>query len=167
VKGKTNETPRQKYTYTPGSTAPMSTAKRTKLQPEVIAKERQSLLLRQQGYTFDEIASRLGYKGESGAREAFRRALLRTLQEPAREVRELEINRLDIAQVAIWDRVQNGDLPAIVVLLKIMERRAKYLGLDAPVKAQIEATYYDTEIIDAEVLRLIRILDSQPAPELD
>jgi hypothetical protein len=145
----------------------MSTAKRTKLQPEVIAKERQSLLLRQQGYTFDEIASRLGYKGESGAREAFRRALLRTLQEPASEVRELEINRLDIAQVAIWDRVQNGDLPAIVVLLKIMERRAKYLGLDAPVKAQIEATYYDTEIIDAEVLRLIRILDSQPAPELD
>ncbi len=145
----------------------MSTAKRTKLKPEVIAKERESLILRQRGHTFDEIASRLGYKGESGAREAFRRALLRTLQEPAFEVRELEINRLDALFTVAWDLAMAGDLNAIDRVLKIQERRARLLGLDAPRQAQIEVTTYDGTVIDERVQRLLEFVNSQRQGELD
>ena len=137
----------------------MGTAKRTKLDPDVISKERETLILRQQGFTFDEIAQRLGYKGESGAREAFRRALTRTLQEPASEVRELEISRLDRLMTVAWDLAMSGNLNAIDRVLKIQERRARYLGLDAPISRQAEPEYFDTDVIDAEVLRLVRILE--------
>jgi len=145
----------------------MSTAKRTKLKPEVIAKERESLILRQQGYTFDVIASRLGYKGESGAREAFRRALLRTLQEPAFEVRELELNRLDALHTVAWDLAMVGDLNAVDRVLKIQERRARLLGLDAPRQAQIEVTTYDGTVIDEQVQLLLEFVNSQRPSVLD
>jgi len=145
----------------------MSPAKRSKLIPEIIRKEREALLLRQKGYTFDQIAQSLGYKGESGAREAFRRALLRTLQEPAAEVRELELNRLDALLTIAWDLAISGDLNAMDRVLKIQDRRARYLGLDAPQQSQIEVTSYDGNIIDDQVQRLLQFVSSQRSSELD
>jgi len=46
----------------------------------------------------------------------------------------LELKRLDTALNAIFERVQDGNLEAVDRLLRIMERRAKYLGLDAPTR---------------------------------
>lgn len=48
----------------------------------------------------------------------------------------LELGRLDTALKAIWDDVRKGDLRAIDRMVKIMERRAKLLGLDAPAKQE-------------------------------
>jgi len=45
-------------------------------------------------------------------------------------VLQLELERLDAMQAAIWDDAMNGHLGAIDRVLKIMERRAKLLGLD-------------------------------------
>ena len=153
--------------YTSESTAPMSTAKRTKIKAEVIQKERDCLLMRQQGFTFEEIAHKLAYKGESGAREAFRRALVRTLQEPASEVRELELSRLDALMTVAWDKAMSGDLKAIDRVLKIQDRRARYLGIDAPQQTQIEVTRYDGNIIDSQVQRLLEFVRSERQGELD
>lgn len=55
----------------------------------------------------------------------------------AGEYVELEIIRLDRALNAIWTKVQDGDQGAIATMLKIQERRAKYRGLDAPVKQEL------------------------------
>jgi len=44
----------------------------------------------------------------------------------------IECRRLDIAINSIWDKIQNGNLHAIDRLIALMNRRAKYLGLDAP-----------------------------------
>ena len=54
------------------------------------------------------------------------------MREPAEEVRELMLERLDAALRAVWPRVLEADDGAINSLLRIEARRAKLLGLDAP-----------------------------------
>ena len=128
--------------------------------PEVIDRERKVLEARLLGMSFDQIAASLGYASKSGAHHAYKRALQRTIQEPADEVRQQELERLDRLWRGIIDPASRGDVQAINTALRIMERRARYLGLDAPVKAQHEVTVYEggTEI-DREVERLARLLD--------
>ena len=90
----------------------------------------QALELRKAGASYAAIAEQLGYRSASGAFAAVRAALRDTLREPAQEVRELELARLDAAQLALWRRVQSGEEKAIDRLLGIMKRRAELLGLD-------------------------------------
>ena len=100
-------------------------------------KQRRALELRKAGATFEQIADSLGYAFPAAAAKAVKTALKRTIQEPADEVRELELARLDAMLFAIWPRVKQGNLQAIDRALKIMARRAEYLGLDAPAKIDI------------------------------
>jgi hypothetical protein len=104
------------------------------------AAERQleALELRRRGRGFQQIADELGYRGASGAYQAVMAGLKLTLQEPSDEVRSLEVERLDRLIEGIWDKAVGGDEKAIDRVLGIMERRAKYLGLDAPTKTQNE-----------------------------
>lgn len=48
------------------------------------------------------------------------------------EIRGIEAFRLDQLQVVAWRQAMNGDLSATDRVLRIMERRAKLQGLDAP-----------------------------------
>ncbi len=57
-------------------------------------------------------------------------ALDKTLQEPAENLRQLELERLDAMLTAIWPQALNGYLGAIDRVLKIIERRSKLLGLE-------------------------------------
>ena len=50
--------------------------------------------------------------------------------EVAERVQRMEAERLDRMLLAVWSRVQAGDLDAIAVALRIGERRAKLYGLD-------------------------------------
>lgn len=60
----------------------------------------------------------------------------------------LELRRLDDATNSIWDKVRDGELPAIDRMLKIMDQRAKYLGLYREERVQHEFVITDatTEI---------------------
>lgn len=49
---------------------------------------------------------------------------------------QLEVRRLDKMLNTIWNSVVAGDLACMDRALKIMERRAKLLGLDAPEQTQ-------------------------------
>ena len=91
-----------------------------------------ALGLRQSGKTFAEIAAQLGYSDPSGARNAVLAALRDNVTEPNAEMRTLELARLDALHEALWVKALGGDLGAIDRILKLMERRAKILGLDAP-----------------------------------
>ena len=142
---------------------------KSKVNPDTIEKEKKVLELRRGGLTFDLIAQRLGYASASGAHKAYMSACKRIVYEDVVEVRKSEIDRLDIAQAAIWGDLtdtQNVDANTraklVMALMKIMERRARLLGLDMPTKAQVEVTTYDRNTIDAEVERLVAILNSQP-----
>lgn len=104
---------------------------------ETTDKQRQALEYRKDGLDYREIAARLNLS-VGGAHKAVQTALRKTIQEPADEVRTLEVTRLDTMLRAIAPQIAAGDHGAIDRALKIMERRAKLLGLDAPLKVHTD-----------------------------
>ena len=56
--------------------------------------------------------------------------------ELAEHVRTLELQRLDELMVQPYQAACRGDLRAVDAVLKIMDRRAQLLGLDAPRKQE-------------------------------
>lgn len=115
-----------------------SESKTSKNRLTAVDRQAKALALRKAGIGYQEIAAELGYAGPAGAYKAIQTALRKTIQEPADEVRSLELARLDSMLRAIWTRILDGNDYAIDRGLKIMERRAKMLGLDAPTKVNID-----------------------------
>ena len=98
-----------------------------------------ALELRKSGASFRAIGSQLNISHVQ-AREDIHRAL-RDLadkqMELAAEYRQLELERLDRLMLAVWGNATKGDVGSINAALKISDRRAKLLGLDAPVKQEL------------------------------
>lgn len=134
--------------------------------PEVVAKEQEVVKLRRGGLTWDLIAERVGYSNPSGAYRAYQKALERVVAEDINAIRELETERLDLAQSAIWGKVLQGDNPSIANLLRIMERRAKLLGLDQPTRIQAEVISYDGNSVRAELERILAQSSNSSAPSI-
>lgn len=107
--------------------------------------ESEALRLRLKGLSYDDIVEELDKVGVKGAtfnnvRGAVKRAmsrLRREAAESAQEVMELELARLDALFLAAMQAVTHGDVGAIDKAVKVMERRSKYLGLDAEAKVRI------------------------------
>lgn len=140
--------------------------------------QKQICELRLQGFSWPEIGEKMGMK-PAHAHEQHRRALAAIIREPAMEVREMEIRRLDAMLRDLYNDYhkffpvvnsgqvvrdvvedENGDPipkedgsgrfktykledigPRMQILdrmLKIQDRRAKLLGLDAPVRRTLE-----------------------------
>lgn len=105
--------------------------------PEAIQRQAnavQAFELRKSGASFRQIAEQLGYADESGARKAVMALLKKQQVEAVEDYRKVELARLDAMLLAIAQQVRQGHLGAIDRALKIMERRARLLGLDAPTK---------------------------------
>lgn len=98
-----------------------------------VERHREALDLRRKGWTYAQIGDALGITAQ-GAHEAVKAELKRTVQEPADDVRRLEIERLDGMLKAMEGEVEAGDTNAVMVALKLAERRSRLLGLDAPTK---------------------------------
>jgi hypothetical protein len=101
---------------------------------EVLEKERRALEMRRAGADYASIAAQLGYANKGGAHKAVTSALARTIGETvedAGELRRVEADRLDRLQLAIWPQAMRGDLNAVDRVLRLFERRARLLGLDA------------------------------------
>ena len=98
-------------------------------------KGQEAVKLRQAGATHLQIANQLGYASESGAYKAVMRELQETAHdqsEGTEAVRQLELNRLDQMLFTLYPQILQGDQGAINTALRIEERRASLLGLDAP-----------------------------------
>jgi hypothetical protein len=117
--------------------------------------------LRIQGLTFDAIANEVGFSGPSGAWQAYQRIRHEVIFESIDDARQLELMRLDELQVAVWDRAINGELPAAHCVLKIMDRRAKLLGLDKPEKVEVNKWDFNAEDLDAEVQRIVDMMNER------
>jgi len=110
-----------------------------KTRPDCVAatgRRADALALRIKGLTFAGIGDALGVDTSTAYRDV-RAALAATLAECAElaeHLRELENQRLDELQASLWDKALAGVLPAADRILRIMERRAKLNGLDAPQK---------------------------------
>jgi hypothetical protein len=101
-----------------------------KVDPEHTAKTKQAIELRIAGHSWQEIATKLGFAGKSGAFKLVQNALREQLREPAEELRQIEFVRLEAMTLGLWKRAKRGDVGAIDRVLKLMDRRAKLLGLD-------------------------------------
>ncbi len=96
--------------------------------------EKECLRLRMAGLSYEVIARNVGCS-RAGAHRAVMRAIERTIREnneTAQDVLNLELKRLDTMMNVLWRKVLEGELGAVDRVLRVMERRAKYLGLDAP-----------------------------------
>jgi len=123
---------------------------------EAIVRANRALELRMAGATWQQVADQLGYKQKSSAQQAVRRAIERETERVA-DIREsyrtMQLLRLERSLRAIWPQVLQGDLFAIDRELKLMERQAKLLGLDAPTQITI------TEDTKSELSQLITDLE--------
>jgi len=113
---------------------------------EIATTEKQikALELRRRGKSYAEIARELGYSSGSGAHAAVKKALRKTLKEPADELRKMENARLDAMLNALWPEIEKGNPKAIAAGVKISDRRAKLNGLDAP--AEVDVTSGGSQI---------------------
>lgn len=68
----------------------------------------------------------------------------------ASEMRRLELERLDAMTLALWKQATSGNQGAIDRVLRLMERRAKLLGLDAPTKQEVTGPDGDSLTIRIE-----------------
>ena len=127
--------------------------------PERIDKEREIVELRTEGYVWREIADQVGMS-TAGVYKAYNRAMTRVITPAVNEHRELELDRLDILQRTYWQPAVNGNLRAADFVLRVIDKRAKLLGLDAPIKVQAEVVTYDGSDLDAEVERFARLIEA-------
>lgn len=107
--------------------------------PETAAakvKAARALKLRMEGQTFEAIAKEAGYNSKQAAYDAVKRSLDAITREPAQDLIRLDLERLDVLWQIQYLNAQGGDVQAMAACMKIMERRAKLLGLDAPVKVE-------------------------------
>ena len=109
----------------------------------VFERQVQAVELRKSGLGFQDIADRLGYAGPSGAHKAVMSVLRKIMQEPTDELRKLELERLDAMLNALWPAIMRKDAytpRTVEVALKVMDRRAALLGLDAPKQVEDHRT---------------------------
>jgi hypothetical protein len=126
---------------------------------ELEAKEAKVLELRRAGFTFQRIAEEVGYATPSGAQRALERIMTRNIPQAPEEFRWQELDRLDRMQVALWPRAMKGDDRAIGTIIRLMERRARLVGIDAPQRIQAEVVNYDgTRDIDGDIERIVNLI---------
>lgn len=101
-----------------------------------------ALELRKAGAPYRAIASQLGVSLKQAYDDVTQEleVLAEKSQAEAAHVRTLELERLDAMTMAIWQQVRQGNQGAIDRALRVMERRAKLLGIDAPEKRREEPT---------------------------
>jgi hypothetical protein len=143
--------------------------------PEGAERDAAAAKLRGNGLSYRAIASQLNMD-VSSAHAAVQRALREIVEEPAEDVRRIELERLDTmyeAAMGVLERqhvtVSNGRvvclddeplpddgpvLHAIDRLLRIAERRAKLLGLDSAQKVDVSGgVRYEIVGVDPEALK--------------
>lgn len=98
----------------------------------------EALNLRRIGLSYTQIAKRIGCS-TAWAQKLVVTALAETVRErnlATADLIQIDLERLDAALLAIWPGVVNGDVSKIDRLLRILQRRARMLGLDAPKKIE-------------------------------
>lgn len=122
----------------------------------------QIMQLRKEGLTYRAIGERVGLSYEMVRREIqiVMRQYLEDAKDSQHEIVMLELLRLDDLLTSAYQGAMNGEAKMIDAVLKIMERRAKLLGLDAQVTTrQVQLTVTPEQIgamSDDELEQLIQ-----------
>lgn len=116
-------------------------------------KRRDALLARQKGNSWAEVARIVGYSSAGAAHTAAMQALKEIPYEAANDLRRTELETLNELQLVLRKKLDEKPSGFLVdSILRVMERRAKLLGLDAPISIRTEVVTVDA--VDAEIQRL-------------
>jgi hypothetical protein len=131
------------------------------------ARQIKAVALRLAGLDFQSISDQLGYTNRSVAAQDVDRAISARIEDGTRsidELREMELLRLDRLQAAAWAKALAGELKSIELVMKIIDRRCKLLGLDAPERHEVVTLdWLDTQIRDLQARIAARATDGAPA----
>lgn len=114
-------------------------APRPKLTVEQVERRVRACEMRRQGMSYEQIARAMGIT-QPAAWRLVKRALDRMQVESADAVIKIESTRIDHAIQRIQQGIDDGDPAAIGALVKLMDRRAKMLGLDAAQRIEMRST---------------------------
>ena len=107
-----------------------------------------AMSLRLEGKSYREIAAEMSVA--KGTAHKYVRKAVKLLQEKYSEKAEMivviEVNKLDKLEKALQKDARAGDIKASTTILKIMERRAKLLGLDSPARSEVKVDTVDVKI---------------------
>lgn len=138
--------------------------------PRSAERDARAMQLKTRSLNYRQIAAELGVS-VSSAHAMVARGLRETLQEPAEDLRRLEVEKLDALersaleilgdQYFIVSAGRETSLPdtepklkALLLLLKVAERRSKLLGLDQPQKLTVDGgVRYVLEGVDPSALK--------------
>lgn len=121
--------------------------------------QRQALELRKAGANYEQIANQLQLSNKSVAWKLVKAGIKAIVEEPAQDVLKLELDRLDVMLLGCWSKAKAGEEKAVDRVLRIMERRASYLGLDSP-----KAIHFDvSKLTDDELRSIVSGAGGEPA----
>lgn len=107
---------------------------------EIIAERRtRAFGLRKAGASYRQIAQQLGVSLNTAWADV--NAELIELREQTKgdavEVRDIELQRCDEMILGLWPGVRRGDPKAVMAAVRVSERRARLIGLDAPKQVEL------------------------------
>jgi hypothetical protein len=120
--------------------------------------------MRKAGATYDAIVRTVGISKQR-AHEIVVSKLAEIRErtaEKVEDVRTIELSRLDDALLSIWPQVRQGNHGAIDRMVRMMERRAKLLGLDAPTRSEMSGP----EGAPIEIASVMNMTDEQRTAEI-
>ena len=138
-------------------------------QVETIAERRVvALRLRRTGASYREIAGQLAVDVATAYADV--RAELAALREQtveeAKELRDLELQRFDEMTAGLWPQVRAGSAPHVTAAVRVSERPARLLGLDAPTEISASLSVDAARRLTAETEDLQRWLTFEELREL-
>ncbi len=113
----------------PGLRAPGSSGGRRNNPPLAEWRKARAVELATQGHTYQQIADELGYANRGTVHRVVQQTLHAHQADSVDTLRALEVARLDALQQALWDRAMDGHVPAAQAVVRIIEARARVLGL--------------------------------------
>jgi hypothetical protein len=105
----------------------------------IIERRTRALEMRKAGASYRRIASQLGVSVKT-AHDDINAELLdlrEQTQQDAQTVKDLELQRCDAMTQGLWTAVETGDPKAVMAAVRVSERRARLIGLDAPAKTEL------------------------------
>lgn len=116
---------------------------------EIAQRQIMALELRKSGYSYRRIAANLNISHQQAWLDV--NSELKRLAEisldNAAELRQMELERLDMAIKGVMPFIESGSAPHAMALVKIVDAKAKLLGLYAPEKVKL-LTWEDQAIQD-------------------
>lgn len=122
-----------------------------------LSRRQEALERRIAGHPYRRIARELGVSLNTAYKDVQRALgdLPAHLEQRTEHVRKIELARLDVVATSLWPKVLAGESSACAVYLKVAERRARLLGLDAPIRleADVQAARPLMHLTDEELLK--------------